>query len=247
MEYYPKTLNDALYKHKATFHITTVQILGRQLISAVLMLRNNSIVHLDIKPSHILLNHANNNLKLCGFDKSSFHDCIIYSPTMMMPKYRAPEIILGYQISYGVDVWASALMLYEMATKRTLFPGNKNNDILYKQMCTFGNIPRDMIEQSAFKDKHFKQGIFVKDPLYPNKMSNTITTFIKNGRLERSIFEAYNYNWGKSADMQKVQKDIALLTAFHKLLEKMLELHPLNRIPIEFVYANPFIYETYDF
>ncbi|XP_031769777.2 MATH and LRR domain-containing protein PFE0570w-like [Galleria mellonella] len=240
MEYYPKTLKEALEENKKPFHINVVQILSRQLTSALLMLRHNSIVHLDINPNHILLNHTNNKLKLCGFDNSYFKDHIIYRPNISCPKYRAPEIILGYQIGYPVDIWATGLVMHEMATNNSLFRNGNNHQLLYKQMCILGNIPSEMIARSLFKDEHFSGNRFAQTDVFGQV--RYITVFNRTNALKSSIYKAYFTVWGDSNSEQK-QKDLILLNDFCKLLEEMLVMHPSNRMPIEYVYANPFIYE----
>lgn len=45
MEFYPKNLRDVIANSSKPLNIHTVQDLARQLISAVMLLRNNNIVH----------------------------------------------------------------------------------------------------------------------------------------------------------------------------------------------------------
>lgn len=46
MDFYPKNMKEVLYENGKCFHIDVVQTLARQLISAVLILRNHNIMHL---------------------------------------------------------------------------------------------------------------------------------------------------------------------------------------------------------
>lgn len=109
-----------------------------------------------------MMNIANTKLKLCGFDRSDTINTHTLLPTIGTVNYRAPEVILGHSAGYSIDVWSTALVMYEMATNITLFPGSYNNDILFKQMCTLGIIPIEMINTSLFKEQHFtltQQGV----------------------------------------------------------------------------------------
>lgn len=45
MDFYPKNLKQALEESSKPFHIDLVQELGRQLVAAVTLLRNNNVVH----------------------------------------------------------------------------------------------------------------------------------------------------------------------------------------------------------
>lgn len=105
------------------------------------------------------MNSANNKLKLCGFDRAGPIDSQILLPSIGTVNYRAPEIILGHSAGYSIDVWSTALVMYEMATNIILFPGLYNNDILFKQMCTLGSIPFDVINNSLYKEQHFINGV----------------------------------------------------------------------------------------
>ena len=47
--------------------------------------------------------------------------------------YRAPELLLGsIEYSTPVDVWSIGCIFVEMATKKPLFPGDSEIDVLYR-------------------------------------------------------------------------------------------------------------------
>lgn len=130
---------------------------NERLVKYTFCIKPNKIVFvLDVQPHHILLNNTNDKLKLCGFDMARY----VKGPLRILPglgtaNYRAPEVIVGFPCGYGIDVWAAAVVMYEIATNGKLFPGIFNNDILFKQMCTLGSMPVDMIERSTFRSQHF--------------------------------------------------------------------------------------------
>ncbi|XP_061721610.1 serine/threonine-protein kinase PRP4 homolog [Cydia pomonella] len=244
MEYYPMNLQQAFVENKRSFHIDHVQILSRQLVSAVTILRNNNIIHSDIKPSHILLNSSQTRLKLCGFDQATYLQHSNLLPNTGTVNYRAPELILGYPAGYGIDVWSTALVMYEMATSRKLFPGFYNNNILYQQLCSLGAIPMEMLMESKFRNAHFKGTAFMK--IIGSKERILINEIEFNERLNGTLFQVYTADWGKERDVANKREDKKKLRAFLELLQNMLVMHPRCRIPIEFVFANPFIYESLD-
>lgn len=108
-----------------------------------------------IKPEHILMNSTNDQLKLTGFDEAQYLNAGWMPPNLGTVSYRPPEVILGYPNYIKVDVWAAALILYEMCTNRKLFPGIYSNDILFKQQCTLGNIPYEMLDECSYRSKHY--------------------------------------------------------------------------------------------
>ncbi|XP_063367195.1 protein PF3D7_1417600-like isoform X2 [Cydia amplana] len=244
MEYYPMNLQQAFVENKRSFHIDHVQILSGQLVSAVTILRNNNIIHSDIKPSHILINSSQTRIKLCGFDQATYLEDSNLLPKTGTVNYRAPELILGYPAGYGIDVWSTALVMYEMATNRKLFPGFYNNNILYQQLCSLGAIPMQMLMESKFRNAHFKGTAFMK--IVGSKEKIIINEIEFNGRLNSTLFQVYTSDWGKERDAASKREDKRKLRAFLDLLQNMLVMHPRCRIAIEFVFANPFIYESFD-
>lgn len=108
------------------------------------------------------MNTSNDRLKLAGFDESRYLEGLSVLPNVGTVNYRPPEVILGYPYFEKIDVWSTALVIYEMCTARQLFPGQYNNDILYKQMCTLGDIPFEMVNQSVFTNYHYRGGYFAR-------------------------------------------------------------------------------------
>ncbi|XP_073950703.1 uncharacterized protein isoform X1 [Choristoneura fumiferana] len=243
MEYYPKSLQEAMNINNKSFHIDKVQEFSRQLVAAVTILRNNNIIHSDINPSHVLINDSETRIKLCGFDQAFLYNGGDMLPNVGTVNYRAPELILGYQADYGVDVWATALVMYEMATNRQLFPGFYNNDILYKQFCTLDNFPYDMLDRCYYRSQHFMGDTFVRIVGSRGEGKVLVRDFYKKERIHSVLFQVYHNEWAKFGTNRT--EDKSKLNALWKLLKKMLTMDPNSRIAIEFVFADPFIYETF--
>ncbi|XP_045776555.1 serine/threonine-protein kinase PRP4 homolog isoform X2 [Maniola jurtina] len=160
MEFYPKTLNQAMHEYNKPFHINKVQELARQLVAAVTVLKYNDIIHSDIRPSHILLNSSNEKLRLCGFDAAHYIGAGKTSSNQGTLNYRPPEVILGYSSGFSIDVWSTAIVLVEMATGLITFPGHTNNDILFGQMSMLGSIPNEMLDKSKYRSQYFHKDMF---------------------------------------------------------------------------------------
>jgi serine/threonine-protein kinase PRP4 len=69
--------------------------------------------------------------------------------------YRAPEIILGLNYEFGIDMWSVGCTIYEVYTGKILFPGSTNNQMLKYFMDLKGKMPNKLVRKAAFKDKHF--------------------------------------------------------------------------------------------
>lgn len=89
----------------------------RKLISAVSYLHGNNILHLDIKPSNILINKTK-EVVLCDFENARRSDRGIYTYTV---GYRAPELLLGEKCSKKSDIFALGVVFIELESGRKFF------------------------------------------------------------------------------------------------------------------------------
>lgn len=87
----------------------------KQLVSAMLFLRDNNVAHMDLKPQNILLTSVTNpTVKIgdFGFAKPML-DGDKESVMKGSPLYMAPEIICRKTYDARVDLWSIGVILYE--------------------------------------------------------------------------------------------------------------------------------------
>lgn len=84
-----------------------------QAASSIAFLHENNIVHRDIKPENFLT-YTNGIVQLCDFgscrdvnDEERRTFCGTY-------EYMAPEMVQDQPYSFGIDVWALGILLYEL-------------------------------------------------------------------------------------------------------------------------------------
>jgi serine/threonine-protein kinase ULK/ATG1 len=87
-----------------------------QLKNGLQYLRDNNIIHRDIKPKNILLTNNNKILKICdfGFAKSIIDDVSLMETLCGSPLYMAPEIINNKKYNIKSDLWSVGIILYEI-------------------------------------------------------------------------------------------------------------------------------------
>ncbi|OMJ92028.1 hypothetical protein SteCoe_5348 [Stentor coeruleus] len=75
-------------------------------------LHDNEIIHRDLKPENIIID-KNNQIKICDFGWCAQSNEVqkTFCGTM---DYMAPEILLGEEHSFQVDLWSLGILLYEL-------------------------------------------------------------------------------------------------------------------------------------
>ena len=95
-------------------HVKAVRSYSQQLFLALKLLKKCNILHADIKPDNILVNESKSVLKLCDFGSASDAKDAEITPYLVSRFYRAPEIILGCNYDYAIDLWSVAVSMYEV-------------------------------------------------------------------------------------------------------------------------------------
>lgn len=108
-----------------------IQYIMYQLLQGVNYLHKSGIMHRDLKPENVLIN-KDYSLKISDFGLARLEDknelnLTSYTVTRW---YRAPEILLECNYDKAIDMWSIGCILGELLLRKTLFPGNNNNEQL---------------------------------------------------------------------------------------------------------------------
>ncbi|KAI3417815.1 Serine/threonine-protein kinase Nek6 [Globodera pallida] len=98
-----------------------------QIADAVQYIHTKRIIHRDLKPPNVLLT-TEDIVKLADFGLSRQQKAESFAETVCgTPYYMSPERILEESYTTKADIWSLGCILYEMATLRSPFFGEKDN------------------------------------------------------------------------------------------------------------------------
>ena len=94
-----------------------------------------SMVHRDLKPANVMLNkHKEPVIGDFGLSKIMSRQQMRQSGTMGTPVYMAPELMNGTTYTNKVDVYAYAIMMYELMTEKLAFEEDDAPTLMNKVM-----------------------------------------------------------------------------------------------------------------
>ncbi|CAJ1385623.1 unnamed protein product [Effrenium voratum] len=147
-EFVEKSMLDILEANPNGVDTETVRVLTCQLARAIEYCHRHEVIHRDIKPENLLINPADNALRLCdfGFARTMSADTPLtdYVATRW---YRAPELLLG-STHYGkdVDIWALGCIMGELTDGQPLFAGESEVDQLFVIQKVLGPLTPEHME-----------------------------------------------------------------------------------------------------
>jgi serine/threonine-protein kinase PRP4 len=166
-EHMSKNLRDLL-KEETNGHglaLPAVRMYAKQMFNGLQHLQNCQVIHLDLKPDNVLVSADKKTIKLADFGTAvDKRDIIERTEYLVSRFYRAPEIILGMDISYPVDMWAVGCTVYELWTGKILFTGRSNNQMVKAFMDCLGWPSEKLLRKARATNilEHFEVGSTLK-------------------------------------------------------------------------------------
>jgi glycogen synthase kinase 3 beta len=161
LEYVPETVYSISRQHqksKIALPLIYVKLYLYQLSRALSHIHALGICHRDIKPQNLLVDPANQQLKLCDF--GSAKALVRGEPNVSYicsRYYRAPELIFGStDYSTAIDVWSQGCVGAELLLGQPLFPGDSGVDQLVEIIKVLGTPTREEISAMNSNYTEFK-------------------------------------------------------------------------------------------
>ncbi|VDP80498.1 unnamed protein product [Echinostoma caproni] len=106
-----------------------------ELLRALDCCHSMGIMHRDVKPHNILINHSQRQLRLIDWGLAEFyHPDQEYNVRVASRHYKGPELLVDYQLyDYSLDMWSVGCVFASMLLRREpFFHGHDNYDQLVR-------------------------------------------------------------------------------------------------------------------
>jgi len=125
-----------------TFTDMDVRFYMYELLKALDYCHSHDIMHRDIKPRNVVIDHASKKLRLVDWGLASFHQPgQEYGVRVSSLHYKAPELLVGLkQYDCAIDTWSAGCMLASFVFKqeRAFFLGHDDTSQLCKISTVLG-------------------------------------------------------------------------------------------------------------
>ncbi|CAI5448119.1 unnamed protein product [Caenorhabditis angaria] len=140
-DYMPYTLADVI---KFPLNDFDIRLYSWQIFAGLKYLEEHCVVHRDLKPVNILVDHDDGNLKISDFGSSK---ALVRNKTnnhyQVTRFYRPPELLLkATDYDWTVDIWSAGCCIAEMIRKHVVFPGRDSAHQM-KLYCRCFGAPSD--------------------------------------------------------------------------------------------------------
>jgi len=125
-----------------TFNDIDIRYYIYELLRALEFCHSKGIVHRDVKPHNVMIDHRKRRLALVDWGLAEFyHPEQLYNVRVASRYFKGPELLVNFQMyDYSLDMWSLGCMLAGMMfRKEPFFYGRDNKDQLVKVVRVLGS------------------------------------------------------------------------------------------------------------
>lgn len=195
MEYVPgRTLKEYIIENSPVAPEQAVKIM-KQLTSALAHAHQNQIVHRDIKPQNILMDH-DGNVKISDFGIAMALSATSYTQTNSVlgtVHYLSPEQARGGMANKKSDIYSLGIVMFELLTGRLPFSGESAVSIALKHLQTETPSLREIVPSMSQSLENVVLKATAKNAQHryqsADEMEDDLSTVLLPERLDEPKFE----------------------------------------------------------
>ncbi|GAA5975265.1 hypothetical protein JCM11641_005908 [Rhodosporidiobolus odoratus] len=131
-----------------------VRVFTAQLLDALSVLNEATLIHCDLKPENILLKSLQSpTIKVIDFGSACHEKQTVYT-YIQSRFYRSPEVILSLPYSSMIDMWSLGCICVELFLGLPLFPGTSEFNQITRIVEMLGMPPDAMLDKGK-QTSHF--------------------------------------------------------------------------------------------
>ena len=219
-------LIDKYKRDKTGFNIDEIYEIMIQLNNAFNKMRNNRIIHRDLKLENILIKYDRRNqkkiIKLADYGSGRILNSLNSSNYIYSNKgtviYMAPELLKEQKYNYKCDLWSIGIIIYKLRFFNSPFPGENSialirfidkfgNNIFKKDKNEdFNNLIKSLLEKNI--QKRFNWDQYFNHPFFLNKKTNNLYYNSKNGLFTQekksSIYDYFPQAKGRLSEISGI-------------------------------------------
>ncbi|KAK8835198.1 hypothetical protein M9Y10_002078 [Tritrichomonas musculus] len=223
--------------------LVLVQSVLKDMLEVLNGLERCGIIHCDIKPENILLaDEYSQSVKMIDFGSSNFSN----QPGSFYVQsryYRAPEVVLGINYSFPIDIWSLGCVALELFTALPLFPGQNEVHLIELIVEMLGQFPDSMVQASTRRQEFFlPDGTLKSEEQICREKHIPVTRFEKYFEYNTLDEVVLNYDLRRfNNNPELLRQELTKRQMFINLLKGMLRLDPAQRLTAAQALQDPFI------
>ena len=180
-------------KNKGTLDVSTTESIFSNLLSAMAYAHNRGVIHLDLKPANIMLDHEiQPRIMDFGIARSASELMGNNMEITGTPLYMSPEQIAGADVDPRSDVYSLGVILYLMLSGRLPF-FNKNFNNLRKSIINKSHTPLQIYKTDLPKPYvEFIDRTLEKNPA--NRFDSAVSMCEEFKRCIKKVNNSSNHN-----------------------------------------------------